>query len=68
MLLEIGGDGDGLAGQQVQEPLRGPGSFAGIIDASQRLQSDGLARLARECAAEVMPVAAHGKGGGKQRP
>ena len=68
MLLEIRRDGDGLAGEQGREPLRGPGAFAGIIDASQRLQSDGLARLARERAAEVMPVAAHGKGGRPDRP
>ena len=41
---------------------------AGIVDARQRLQGDGLARLVRERAAEIMPVAAHGERGRPDRP
>ena len=37
MLLQFRGDRDGLAGEQRCDPFGGPGAFAGIVDAGQRL-------------------------------
>ena len=51
-----------------RDPFGRPGAFAGVDRSrSQRLQSQRLARLAGERAAEVMPVAAHGERGRTDR-
>src|ERR1700754_385626 len=68
MLLEVWRDGDGLAGQQGREPFGGPGAFARIVDPGQWLQSDRPIFSTCKCAPEIMPVTAHGEGGGADRP
>ena len=67
MLLQFGGDGDGLAGEQRRDPFRRPGALAGIVDARQRLQGDGCAGVVGQRAAEIVPVAAHGERGRADR-
>ena len=67
MLLQLRGDGDGLAGEQRRDPFGRPGALAGIIDARQRLQGDGRARVVGQRAAEIVPVAAHGERGRADR-
>ena len=61
MLLQFGGNGDGLPGEQRRNPFGGPGALARVIDARQRLQGDGSARVIGQRAAEIVPVAAHGE-------
>ena len=67
MLLQLGGDGDGLAGEQRRHPFGGPGPLAGIIDARERLKRDRLAGTIGQRAAEIVPVAAHRERGGADR-
>ena len=64
MLLQVRGDGDGLAGEQRRDPFGGPGALAGIIDPRKRLQGDRLREVVGEGAAEIVPIAAHGERGG----
>ena len=61
MLLELGRDRHRLAREQGRDPIGRPGALAGVVNASERLQSDGLGDIVRQRAAEVMPVAAHRK-------
>ena len=68
MLLQFGGDGYRLAGENGGKPFRGPGAFAWIVDARQRLQADGLGRVCGERAAQIMPIAIHGECGRADRP
>ena len=67
MLLQLRGDGDGLAGEKRRGPFGGPGAFAGLVDPRQRLQGDGRARVVGQRAAEIVPVAAHGERGRADR-
>ena len=50
-----------------RNPFGRPGSLCRIDDRGERLQRDGLDRIVRERAAEVVPVAAHGERGGTDR-
>ena len=63
MLLQFGGDGDGLAGEQRRDPFGRPGALAGIVDARERLQGDRLGRVIgsappRSCQSPPMASAA----------
>ena len=67
MILCFRRDDDRFAGQDVGDPFRRPGAFRGIIDSGQRLERDGLGRIVRQRAAEIMPVATHGERGRTDR-
>ena len=59
--------GHRFAGEQRRDPLGRPGPLAGVIDARERLQGDGLGDILGESAAEVVPVAAHRERRGPDR-
>ena len=61
MLLQFGGDGDGLPAEQRCYPFGCSGTLASVINARKRLQGDGSAGVAGQRAAEIVPVAAHGE-------
>ena len=67
MLLGFGADGHAFAGEYRGHPLRRPGPFGSIIECRERLQRDRLERVLGKRAAEVVPVATHGKGRGPDR-
>ena len=67
MILCFRRDDDRLAAEDGGDPFRRPGALRGIIDCGQRLQRDGLGRIVRQRAAEIMPVAAHGERGRADR-
>ena len=67
MLLELGRDGDRLPGEHGRDPFRGPGALASVLDACQRLKSDGCVQVVRERPARVVPIAAHRECGSADR-
>ena len=64
MLLQFGGDGEAFAGQKSGDPVRRPGALAGFVDVRQGLQRDGGFDGFGERAPQVVPLTAHGEGGG----
>ena len=58
-------DLDPLAAEQPGDPGSGPDPLGIFVDPRQRLQRDGQGVLARERAAEIVPIAAHGQ---RRRP
>ena len=67
MLLGFGTDGHAFAREHRGDPLRRPGPFGSLIDSREWLQRDGRERFFGKRAAEVVPVATHGKGRGPDR-
>src|SRR5690242_6420707 len=62
MLLYVRRHFDLLAAEDRTHPPGGPSTLCRLIDRSERLQCNELRRFAQEHAADVVPIATHGKG------
>ena len=64
VFLHVRRDRHAFAHEDRHDPVRRPGAFIGVVDAGKRLQRNRCLCPFREAAAQVVPVAAHGEGGG----
>ena len=67
IFLGLGRYGHTLAAKDGGDPVGRPGALVGIVNAGERLERDGRLIAVRQSAAQVMPIAAHGKRCGPDR-
>lgn len=66
MLLDIRGDSNAFAYQNIHQPVGGPCPFWRVMDAGERLERHRVHQrcIVGERATQILPVATHGKRGG----